>query len=1006
FSSASPTPDGAGGGIIQWYDITGGGSLTTGNSVALTVGFVAAGPCSPTTNIATVSGAGAAGGAPQAPSGQDDADVSVVGEPPEIEISKTITAPADGVALVGDTITFTVLITNTGPNAITSLVLTDTYDSNYLTLTSWDPVTPTQQSPGQAVWNTIIPNQPPLLPGETMTVTLDFSAEAEVNLTTNVMAAAATDQFDQIAPVVNDDADVQLALEAAIGGGVYHDLNGNGVFDSGEPPLDNVLITLSNGLTTVTDASGLYTFTVKPGSYTITETNPAGYISTGAMQGTVGSIVADDDTIQVTLGSGQTSLQNNFLDARPNTAIGDYVWYDANQDGIQDVTEPGIANVTLRLYRDDGDGNFEPGTDDALVAATTTDADGGYLFAHLSPGPYFVDVDESSPALTDLTPVSGPQSEVNYTGLIMVASGETYRNADFGFVQEPEPGNVIIGDRVWIDANSNGKQDPGELGLPGVTVVILDEGDNIIGIDVTDSNGVYRIEVPAGTGYKATPFDPGGYTPTTTKPLPLPDLNAGDQYLDADFGYTKPGLKTIAGLVFEDTANNGVYDSGSDNVIAGITVDLIADSNGNGILDAGEPTIATASTGSTADGNGNNYAFVGLPAAKYLVRVSDTQNVLNSFEAGNLGTAGADDNSQAQPYAVDLTSASTNLTADFGYTRAGSIGSGFPTGIIGNQIWYDPDGDGLFEPANGEAGIAGVTIELYLGGSLVATTTTGSSGNYIFTELAAGTYTVTVSDDFDVLAGYLKTSGTDGADDNSQDDPYTVTLASDTDFDFTADFGYALPVTIGDFIYLDSNGNGVQDPSETTGIGSGVPVTLTDAVNNVISTTIAGPTGYYTFTNILPGTFKVIVPSTISGVTLTSVNPINVTLISGQTYLDADFGYIAPTAVGIVSFTAMAEAAGVRLYWQTGLEQDLEGFVVLRSTAIDGAYKAISDLIPAMNDPSGASYEWLDTSVDFESLYWYRLQAQPDGEVFGPIPSREDPGSGGSNRVFVPFVMR
>ncbi|MCO6450572.1 MAG: DUF11 domain-containing protein, partial [Caldilineales bacterium] len=42
FSSASPTPDGAGGGIIQWYDITGGGSLTTGNSVALTVGFVAA----------------------------------------------------------------------------------------------------------------------------------------------------------------------------------------------------------------------------------------------------------------------------------------------------------------------------------------------------------------------------------------------------------------------------------------------------------------------------------------------------------------------------------------------------------------------------------------------------------------------------------------------------------------------------------------------------------------------------------------------------------------------------------------------------------------------------------------------------------------------------------------------------------------------------------------------------------------------------------------------------
>ena len=43
------------------------------------------------------------------------------------------------------------------------------------------------------------------------------------------------------------------------------------------------------------------------------------------------------------------------------TIIGDYIWYDADADGVQDLGEPGIANVTVDLYRDDGDGVFEPG---------------------------------------------------------------------------------------------------------------------------------------------------------------------------------------------------------------------------------------------------------------------------------------------------------------------------------------------------------------------------------------------------------------------------------------------------------------------------------------------------------------------------------------------------------------------------------------------------------------------------------------------------------------------
>ncbi|MEZ4555499.1 MAG: SdrD B-like domain-containing protein, partial [Caldilineaceae bacterium] len=51
-------------------------------------------------------------------------------------------------------------------------------------------------------------------------------------------------------------------------------------------------------------------------------------------------------------------------------AMGDYVWHDLNEDGIQDCTEPGIAGVTVNLY--DAGGTF--------ITSTTTDADGLYSF--------------------------------------------------------------------------------------------------------------------------------------------------------------------------------------------------------------------------------------------------------------------------------------------------------------------------------------------------------------------------------------------------------------------------------------------------------------------------------------------------------------------------------------------------------------------------------------------------------------------------------------------------
>lgn len=49
-----------------------------------------------------------------------------------------------------------------------------------------------------------------------------------------------------------------------------------------------------------------------------------------------------------------------------------------------------VAGATLDLYRDDGDGQFEPGNGDTEIRMTTTNADGNYSFERLTTGQYFV----------------------------------------------------------------------------------------------------------------------------------------------------------------------------------------------------------------------------------------------------------------------------------------------------------------------------------------------------------------------------------------------------------------------------------------------------------------------------------------------------------------------------------------------------------------------------------------------------------------------------------------
>ena len=386
-------------------------------------------------------------------------------------------------------------------------------------------------------------------------------------------------------------------------------------------------------------------------------------------------------------------------------AIGNYVWVDENSDGFQDEGERGIPNVLVQLEDNEG----------SVIATTYTDASGHYLFPNLEAENYYVDIDDNtlpagmSQTTTYTNEVDGSDTdEVNDDGdlgnkdhneagyRIVLDEGEENLTADFGYNFNPTTdvnggtNTAALGDRVWIDSDGDGVQDPNEIGVEGVEITltgagadgIFGTGDDVSATTTTDENGyylfdgltpgVYTTEVTDDTGASHDVLNTSNYGQTgdpdhfAVSEADNPDdsveddnqqttgivLGPGDVYLNSDYGYQPTGasLGSIGNTVWfdADADGNGPADSdglsdGSNGLgtqndpseagISGVTVSLIQDSNGDGVWDAGEPIIATDIT----DENGA-YLFEGLPLddgdgdADYIVWVNDTENVLDGLE--------------------------------------------------------------------------------------------------------------------------------------------------------------------------------------------------------------------------------------------------------------------------------------------------------------------------------------------------------------------------------------
>ncbi|MCH2182476.1 MAG: hypothetical protein MK108_10765 [Mariniblastus sp.] len=227
--------------------------------------------------------------------------------------------------------------------------------------------------------------------------------------------------------------------------------------------------------TTLTDADGYYEFDqLRPGTYGVVEVQPSAYLDghdhLGQVDGeTQGVLLGNDRFSGVRLASGQVGTMYNFCEQLPAELSG-AVWYDANRDGLRDVSETGIQGALVELFNEQG----------IKVAQQVTDVAGNYSFTGLAAGQYslreiqpagFIDGGEV------LGNVVSSQGEITSPGValddrfdqIALRSGDRGQGYDFGefrLLPNPDqPGNVFVGEDPTPRPLAGSPQTP----IPGIT---------------------------------------------------------------------------------------------------------------------------------------------------------------------------------------------------------------------------------------------------------------------------------------------------------------------------------------------------------------------------------------------------------------------------------------------------------------------------------------------------------------------------------------------------------
>ena len=338
----------------------------------------------------------------------------------------------------------------------------------------------------------------------------------------------------------------------------------------------------SNGSASVTAGGGVAPYTYAWAS--------------GATSQTASNLAAGVQNVTVTDSHSCTCVTQITM-TNPSK-IGNFVWQDINQNGIQDTGEPGIQNITVHLL-----GTTNTGA--PINMTDVTDLDGQYDFDGLLPGFYHIEVDLLPNHIFTLADIGNDALDSDIHPA--TGSSDTFLLAPAYFDNRWDAGIIIldekinIGDFVWQDADHNGIQDLNENGLSGIPVKLISMPGNTIVASTTTNllgkylfpdvmPGTYLVEFSLGTlpnGYIFAPQNQGSDDEKDSDPDPATGRTAQFQVLP----FTVDNLSIDAGIFKEcDNVTDGGL-IGFDEDLCGIGADpaeivsVAAPTGGFGVLE-------------------------------------------------------------------------------------------------------------------------------------------------------------------------------------------------------------------------------------------------------------------------------------------------------------------------------------------------------------------------------------------------------------------------------------
>ncbi len=518
-------------------------------------------------------------------------------------------------------------------------------------------------------------------------------------------------------------------------------------------------------------------------------------------------------------------VEGNLLASMVTTSI------DLNEDGaIDPMTESGLYSFTDRRVG----GNVE-GLEEGIYLVSEVPQDGWNETQPVVGSEVTLDSGDKAQALQY---TFDAQTILAYT--IALDSGEQpedveiARNIDFGNIEL----SIVTGVK-WEDLDGDGLRDPDDPILGNWEITLWD-GASFTSQMTDPVTGEYRFTNVLPGNYWV--FETGQIGWQATAPasgLRIISVGVAETISGIDFGNVQ--LSSISGSKWEDLDADGVQDVGEPGRIGW---EIYLDTNLNRQFDAGEPETVTDLAG--------NYAFTNLLPGIYVVAEKPQAGWLQSFPGpADLGL-----------HMFDIESGDVITGADFGNYRLGNI--------FGRKL-ADLDADGLLSQFDGLPGWT-IYLDLDQSGTLddgEPTAITDAFGLYQFLDLQPGSYTVAeVPQD-----GWVQTAPLPDTDSGRREHRLTVQSGQ---FWLFRDFGNAPSIEIHGTkwhdlnanglpdadepglpnwtIYLDLNDNGLLDRDEFDQPLEPTAVTRFDDPQ----TENVDETGSYSFTGLLPGTYRVV----------------------------------------------------------------------------------------------------------------------------------------------------